>query len=380
MANMLDYFKWRGDLTLANAPFNTVDSLVLSCIAYVDVHGLVGGYGEAPVRLGDVCAHYCALPESEQKARVRRVNEFEEHDFMCALADCPRFCNMLVLDAVDHFDTVHEEQFAALTICTGDDMRYLAYRGTDNTLVGWREDFNMSFCDNVPSQRAALAYLTRAAQDYQGTLRLGGHSKGGNLAVFAAAHADERVRAQIQEVYNNDGPGFSANMVQTEGYQAILTRVKTYVPQSSIIGMLLEHEESYAVIHSTQVSILQHNPYTWQILGAKFVCVEDVTVASRRLDVALKKWLNDMDIAQRQAFVDALFTVLSATKATTFADMASDWFKSAGAVHQAFIGLDPASRDQLTQTLGRLVKSITSLAFETNIAQPVKNVFAISKD
>lgn len=168
----------------------------------------------------------------------------------------------------------------------------------------------MSFQQTVPAQRLALQYLREVAAEYEQPLRLGGHSKGGNLAVFAAARSGPLLQQRILEVYNNDGPGFTKYLMGDPGYLDMVPRIRTYIPQSSVIGMLLEHEEPYTVVKSRTVSLLQHDPYSWELMGREFVTVEEITEDSRFLDATIKAWFADMTNQERGRLVDVLFTLL----------------------------------------------------------------------
>ena len=316
MANMFDYLTWRGDLTLSQSPFQDVDSLILSTLAYVFFDGILSESLEETVTIAQAAELYFARPQEVWKSRVEEDWELLKH-----LAESERFSKMELCGYVNKLDFAAEKQFSALTILTGDGMAFVAYRGTDSSSVGWKEDFNMSFMDMVPSQQEAGIYLCRAAEHFKGKLRVGGHSKGGNLAVFAAAMCPEKVQERIVAVYNHDGPGFREGMLQREGYRAILPRVQTFVPQSSVIGMLLEHEEEYVIIRSSQKGIMQHDPYSWEILGKDFVRLEALTEKSRLLDRTVKAWLNDLPEEQREKFVDTVYEGISILPVDAFGEI-----------------------------------------------------------
>ena len=169
----------------------------------------------------------------------------------------------------------------------------------------------MSFQPQVPAQEKALWYLEAFARVHRGPIRLAGHSKGGNLAVYAAAKAQPELQERILSVHNHDGPGFHSQMLFDPGYRAILPRVRTFVPQSSVVGMLLEHEEPYTVVKSRQLSLLQHEPYSWEVLGGGFITMEEVDGNSRFLDKTIKQWLADTTMDERNAFVDAVYELLT---------------------------------------------------------------------
>ena len=190
------------------------------------------------------------------------------------------------------------------------DPAFLAFRGTDSTLVGWKEDFNMTFQESVPAQRLAQEYVRSFSAANTYPMRLGGHSKGGNLAVYAGAKCDTAIQNRILEVFNHDGPGFTEQMMTDPGYLNIVPKVKTFVPQSSVFGMLLEHEEPYTIVHSRSVGPMQHDPYSWEAMGRDFVLVEELTADSRFLDRTFKTWLAGMTAEERNEFFDSVFDLL----------------------------------------------------------------------
>lgn len=305
MATMFDYLTWRGDLTFTQDPPNGVDALIFSTLSYIHYGGSVESNPETPVRLRDAAEYFFSRQEPEQYVRVEK-----DLDLLQKAALSTRFGQAKIVMYRDMLIPEQETQFAAMTFLLDDGSVFLAFRGTDYTLVGWKEDFNMSFQQTVPAQRLAQQYLREVAAEYALPLRLGGHSKGGNLAVFAAARSGPLLQQRILEVYNNDGPGFTKYMMGDPGYLAIVPRIRTFVPESSVIGMLLEHEEPYTVVKSRTVSLLQHDPYSWELQGRKFLTVEEITEDSRFLDATIKAWFADMTNQERGRLVDVMFTLL----------------------------------------------------------------------
>ncbi|MDO4531990.1 MAG: DUF2974 domain-containing protein [Bacillota bacterium] len=307
MANLFDYLLWRGDLTLDQSPFNDVDSLALSAVSYVFFEGIVPEAWNTPLSFGRAAELYFQRPKEKQLARAEEdIRLFRE------MAACRRYKRMGLCGYVSRLDKEAEKQFSALTLLLEDGTAYIAFRGTDRSIVGWKEDFNMSFRDTVPAQVEAAAYLEAAAKALGGVrLRVGGHSKGGNLAVYAAAMAPKAVQDILLSVDNHDGPGFHETMLARAGYQSILPRVQTFLPQSSVIGMLLEHEEAYTVVKSTETGVMQHDPYSWEVQGPDFIRMEGLTEQSRFLDKTLKRWLNEVGENQRELFVDAVYAAVT---------------------------------------------------------------------
>ena len=287
-------------------PPNPVDTLILSALSYLDYDGLVPGDFLHPVPLHVVEEAFAAMPDRDERVRVKR-----DADLLAACAATERFGHLKLAFYRSELLPQMQSQFAALTWLLPDGTAMITYRGTDMTITGWKEDFNMSFQSSVPAQEKALWYLEAFARVHMGPIRLTGHSKGGNLAVYAAARTVPENQERILSVHNHDGPGFHSAMLQSPGYRAILPKIHTFLPQSSVVGMLLEHEEPYTVIKSRQVSLLQHEPYSWEVLGGAFVPMEALDENSRFLDSTLKTWLAGRTMQERNEFVDALYELLT---------------------------------------------------------------------
>lgn len=306
MANVMDYLDWRGDLTFRQDPPNCVDSLIFSALAYLRLEGHPTEDPYTPILLREAAEEFFALPDHKQRCRGQN-----DLDLLRAAAGSSRFGETKLVRYRDQFVPEEDTQFAAMTWLLDDGSLYLSFRGTDDTLVGWKEDFNMCFRQTVPSQLLALEYVRELYAEYMAPMRICGHSKGGNLAVFSAARSSPMIQQSILEVYNNDGPGFTEYMMGDPGYLAMVPKIRTFVPQSSIIGMLMEHEEPCTIVRSSQVTILQHDTFTWEVMGKELIPVEELTRDSQFVNATLKNWLREMDLEERNQFVEALFTLLS---------------------------------------------------------------------
>ena len=307
MANMFDYLTWRGDLSLSQSPFQDVDSLILSTMSYIFFDGVVAESMEERITIGEMVDTFLARPQAEWKLRIS-----EDERLLRALKESDRFINMELCGYVNKLDFQTEKKFAALTILLGDGTVFVVYRGTDYSLVGWKENFNMCFMDDVPAQQDAAAYLTRVAETFPDLeLRVSGHSKGGNLAVYAAAMCPKKVQDRIRVVYNHDGPGFRETMLGREGYQNILPRMKTFLPQFSVVGLLLEQKGEGIVIHSNESGIMQHEPYSWEMIGSDFVKHNGLAEKSYFLDHTMSLWLDGLTENQRELFIDTIYEAVA---------------------------------------------------------------------
>lgn len=357
MANILDYLEWRGDLTLEVSPFNEVDALLLAELSFINFEGIVPppeiGRG---VRLHDAAQAYFARNEGKEIDMGVLVPDRIPAMF-CAMASSRRFGDMLVNAFEEHTDSELEQQFAAVTVELGDGTVYVSFRGTDDTLVGWKEDLNMGFLAEVPSQEQAVRYLNRAARQYAGRkLRVGGHSKGGNLAVYSAVRSVAAVQDRILAVYNNDGPGFMYDLSATAGHQRIAGRILTIVPQSSVVGMLLQHEKNVQVVHSTYEGIMQHDGFSWEVKGTQFVHLDDFSREGKIVDETIDSWASELSARQREALADAIYEVLTATGAQTLSELNEEKLKSAVGMLKSYKNLDRETRRALAGAVKLLLR------------------------
>lgn len=358
MANLFDYLDWRGDLTLEQAEFNEVDSLVLCWMSYVALDGIVPTEcsEERALTIKEVADKFFATHDLDRI--LKSTISFTKTSVLLLqkMAESKRFQNIRLTGFTNQIDYAQETQFCAMTVLLEKGLNYVLYRGTDDTLIGWKEDFNMSFLPVIPAQHMALAYLEGAAEKIRGKLLVGGHSKGGNLAIFAGVRSSAKVRRRILRIYNNDGPGFSDIGTLGDAYAEMLPRIETYVPESSVIGLLLERNGDYTVVKSSSIGLLQHDAMTWEILGGSFVTVEELSQASILVDQILKNWLKEISKEEREIFVDTLFRILETTKAKNIDDLSVEKAKAAHMVLKEVTGLDKQTKMMLAKTISALFK------------------------
>ena len=347
MANIIDYIKWRGDLSFNQSEFNEIDNLILARFSYFCLDGAIKENEKITIKQAYENTEKIGIPE-------QKILQIEDKELFPAMAKSKRFGKIYIIEYVNNVDEDEEKQFSAVTILLPDNTMYVAYRGTDNTLVGWKEDFNMCFSSNVPSQLAATQYLEKVSKLNKRKIRVGGHSKGGNLAIYAAVFANDSVKNRIINVYNNDGPGMSSDIIEKQEYKDMVNKIYTYVPQSSIIGRLLYHEEKYKVIESTQTGIMQHDLYSWQLEGKKFTYLEELTKESKVADKVIKGWLNGISPERRQEFVDILYQILITTNAQTLKEFSNNWLKNASICLKAYTTSNEEDKKIISDTLVKL--------------------------
>ena len=360
MANILDYLDWRGDLTLQQDPFNEVDNLLLSELSFVDFRGIVPEFTGVTVPLREAAEAYFARYPAGEKIDMGVLVPEAIPEMLRKMADSRRFGEMRLSCLMDHLDEVRGEQFAAMAVELGDGTVYLAFRGTDDTLAGWKEDFLMACMPEVPAQTKALEYVRLAAGMYpRRKLRLGGHSKGDNLAVYGGVFCPLPVQRRILTVYCNDGPGFHASLTALPEYQRLEERIVSIVPRCSIVGRLLEHGDHDTVVDSDQLGFFQHDGFSWQVSGREFVKVAEASRELQTIEQELQQWLQERPPEQRRQFVEALFDVLGATDAVTLSDLRDGRLKDAVTMFRAGKDLDKETREGVT--------SFVALMFRGNL-------------
>jgi pimeloyl-ACP methyl ester carboxylesterase len=364
MYNIQSHVREHGQTPLSGRPFDALDSLALTQLIYMPMEGYPRSRGAATVR---TLWYFISLryPDAFPTFYMRKC-----YSFLQNCAAMPRYAQLKILDYQNHIDPDQEMQFCACTFALPDGSRYIAFRGTDLSLVGWKEDFNMSFM-TVPAQREAVKYVARAAKAFQGPLILGGHSKGGNLALYAACHTTDAVRGRIRQVYSFDGPGVDKATLDGQEYQDVRGRVLSVIPQSSVIGMLLCYHPDYLVVKSSAVGLLQHDVFTWHIQDGAFVQLNELDLSTRIANEALRLWLDQHSQEERRLMVEIIFRIVSGIGKDDVSPLYEDFRGSSLKMFSAFSKLDPETRSKAVKMFAGLLSTEAGYA----VRQLLANVF-----
>lgn len=352
MANVLDYLDWRGDLPFQAVPLNEVDALIFSLLAYTDLGQLLPRE-DSSLSLGEVWEQLA--PTSPARDNQTRLLE--------RAAASRRFGGARLCRYTDVLDRERDLQFAAVTFLL-ENGAVVAFRGTDGSLAGWKEDFDFSFRPETEGQRMAIAYLDTAGRESSGPLWATGHSKGGHLAVYAASFCAPAVRERLVAVYSHDGPGFRREILDSPGYQAILPRVRHLLPDSSLVGQLLADRSTPVVIKSFAGGINQHDGFTWSVQRDRFEPAR-LSPLGEMAGKAMGGWLEKMDDAARQTFTDTVFSLFESTGQSTFSGMGDQKLKSAAAMAQAARLLPKENQQEVLRMLSQLGVSSGQAALST---------------
>ena len=341
MANINDYLLWRGDLPInSKYKFNEIDSMILARVSYL--------------RFDKIKMEKEETIESISK----KMKDFDNDEFryngdkelITYLGQSLRFKDMLVTDYVKNDNKEIVKQFGAVTIHISDKELYISFIGTDNSILGWQEDFNMTFLSNVPCQIDGMNYTRKIAEKYPNAkLRVGGHSKGGNVAIYSVLRASEDIQNRIIKVYNYDGPGLKKDILEKYRNEKIMKKMETYIPQDSVIGRLLLHEEKNRIVLSNESGIYQHDIYSWEVLKDDLVDISQNTQTSEEIHKMVLDWLDNTTNKQRQIFICTVFELFYSTEAQSFGDISKSLSTSLPKIMKKYGQLEKEDKDVLVE-------------------------------
>lgn len=356
MGTVLDYLRDYGDYSLDEMPFGEVDSLILSQFSYLKFDHMVPGIEEAGKTV--------SLKEIDQGADREGLfaDERYRHDntalFQGMLAGT-RFGGLRLCNYVNYIDRSRETQFSAITCLFPDGTAYIAYRGTDETIVGWKEDLNLAFSEPVPGQLMSVEYLESAAASFSGGFYVGGHSKGGNLAMYAAMYCSREVRDRIIQIFNHDGPGFRPEVLERGALEEIKGRISKTIPHSSLVGMILMSDVPYRVVESRTLGMAQHNPYTWLIDDNSFRQTQEIYAGRKMMDESLNEWILSLSQEQLRVFIDTLYQILLASETDNLIDLSANWTRCLPKIRAALKQVDEETADAIMQILKSLLERLS---------------------
>lgn len=357
MGNIIDYVEEYGKYSLLERPFNEVDSLVLCQLTYLSYGEFVPGIKEEghPVSIQLIYRH-------QDRDKILDDYWYRQNNktLFEAVARSRRFGTLKMNYYVNIINEGEQTQFCAMTYVLEDKNIYLAYRGTDATIVGWKEDLNLAFSKPLNSQKLATEYMNQVAGYIAGEFYAGGHSKGGNLAVYAAMNCKEETREKLLRVFNHDGPGFRPEIRQQGHYEEIKDRIVKFIPRSSLVGTILEDQRDFEILESYGVGMLQHNAYSWKVEGNAFVRAQNMSQGKLRRDAALNEWILSLTEEETHAFVDTLYEVVAASEASNVFQFGADWKKCLQNVLEAAREVD----DDTKKAIMGIIRSLFEISGE----------------
>ena len=361
MKNMLDYIKEFGHVSFEERAFSEIDALVLTELEYLPLEKVVPSdeNGENFVTVKEI-AEYMQEHKQELFDENPMMITEERHEVSQVIADAPRFQSLKFFGVVSVWDKDTTKQFAAITVEVEPSVRLVIFRGTDDTLIGWKEDFLMTYSPLVAAQTDAKEYLAKQASLWDGDLMISGHSKGGNLAIYAAATQVEDVQLRIVDIFCFDSPGLYRSVLETKGYQNIVPLAMRYIPQDSLVGLMLESEVPYVIVKSNATGAMQHSAMTWEIEDGQFIKMEKLTKNSQLNDQTFKKWTESVSDEELELFWNVFFELLFSVGIDTVNDLYGQFMHYVQEFLKAAGNMDEEKRELLT----RIALLLVSTRFE----------------
>lgn len=323
MANLIDYVKWRGDIPFFVDKFNDIDALLLSQITYLNFDNLIEENFQKKITLKKLCEIF--LKEKNFKARkdVGALINQKTFELFQLAAFSKRFENVFVTGFVNKIEQKSQEQFSACTFLITKTKKnpVVVFRGTDDTLIGWKEDFNMGFSKEVAAQKDSVEYINNVAKNFRGKIIIAGHSKGGNLAAYSGMFSNVLKKKKLEKIYNFDGPGFTSKICALNEYKSICNFTKSFYPEKSIVGMLFEHFPNFYILESSREGIFQHDGLSWQLEKNQFLQKKTLDKNSIQFNKSFNDWFNKLQPEKIQNVVDSIFKVLELTGAKTNSEL-----------------------------------------------------------
>ena len=377
MGIIFDYLDQVAYDSIYDTPFNELDMLMLTELTYLPFDQIVSD------QMSPDCT--CRLFEAAEKVPqdLSMLVTKNRLKLLEKVASSTRFKNIKLMGYVNDIDPDVQKQFAAMIFKIKPDSYVLTFRGTDDSIIGWKEDFHMTYMDQVPAQKTAVNYLRKAMDALPGQFILTGHSKGGNLASYAASQIEPEYQERIQSIYSYDAPGLNHSVITSQGYQTISDKIKRYIPQGSIVGMMLETPKQAQIVKSTAIGgLAQHDTFSWQISDQTFVLLDNLNPDSLQMDKTLKNWVDSVSDEELKDFFDLFFGLILDAGISSINDLTKlENFNKILAVFENANALTDQEREMLT----RLAKLLVDMRYQSwkddmNLLTPSKLVQEVKEN
>ena len=352
MATLKDYVNYYKDIPFEEVFFNDLDSLLFTQIVYADFDGIIPKERGRYILFSDAMRLFLKKVASLDHKMPRFTKDV--YEVIEQLKDSKRYGNVKMYHYIKIVD--QEKQFCAYTLRFSG-LVYVAYEGTDTSIIGWKEDFMLTNVFPVPAQRCAISYLNETIGLFDPNVIVGGHSKGGNLAMISSMLASTKIRMKIKRVYNFDGPGVRKKEFESIAYKRMCHKLKMFVPSDSTVGMLLLHPDNYMVVKSNANGLWQHNPFTWECFGGIFV-PSKLTSRSAALEKSNLAFIGSLDEKERERIIDALFSIFDKLGVTDTSQIKLPKLNQAISLVKEIKAIDSDSRKKLITLFKMLIKGL----------------------
>lgn len=358
MADLFDYLNWRGDLTFEHSPFCKIDGIILAQLVYINYTGLVSPDFKTQIEFPRLWEVLKSARDFTSRCDMGPMVSAHTPELLERASKSARFAGLRVCGYSELFDRQKNEQFAAVTFVLPDGQAVISFRGTDDTVVGWRENFNLGYMPEIPSHVQALSYADQACKALKSKIILAGHSKGGNLALHTAVYSDPKIRKKISAVYDFDGPGFSADFYQKREFLEIKDRLIVIYPEQTIVGMIFHRPRHFEVIKSESFAVYQHDPFNWHIIGPDFEKAADICRESKFFHKSLNNWIETMSVEEKEKFISSLFDVIKASEYERFSAITKNGLSASARMIKKLGTMDKDMREAIFNAIHELSRVV----------------------
>lgn len=372
MGNLITYVQQYGAQTFEDKSLTDIDVLVLTEIAYLPFDEIVPKSFDVTeaISLNQLGKEFEKIKEKEHENNPFMITS-ERIELLEVVSKSQRYKDIKVFGFMNDIDDELTKQFAAVCYQWEEESRWIIFRGTDESLTGWKEDFMMTYSDLIPAQTDAIEYLRKQAELFSGSLNISGHSKGGNLSLYASAMQEETVQDRIKQIYCWDAPGVHRSILGTEGYQRVVSKAKRYIPQDSIVGLMLESQVPYHIIESQGSGISQHSALMWNIEEDHFVELTELTKNSQLTDQTFKQWTEVVSDEDLKLFFDTFFELIFEMGVETVNDVYYNFRMYMQKFFEKAYQMNPEKREVLLR-VGHLLFQIRYEIWKENLSFSVE--------
>ena len=372
MGNLITYVQQYGAQTFEDKSLTDIDVLVLTEIAYLPFDEIVPKSFDVTeaISLEQLGKEFETIKEKEHENNPFMITS-ERIELLEVVSKSQRYKEIKVFGFMNDIDDERTKQFAAVCYQWEEENRWIIFRGTDETLIGWKEDFMMTYSDLIPAQTDAIEYLKKQAETFSGTLNVSGHSKGGNLSLYASAMQEEAIQNRIEQIYCWDAPGVHRSILGTEGYQRVVSKAKRYIPQDSIVGLMLESQVPYHIIESQGSGISQHSALMWNIEEDYFVELTELSKNSQLTDQTFKQWTEVVSDEDLKLFFDTFFELIFEMGVETVNDVYYNFRMYMQKFFEKAYRMNPEKREVLLR-VGHLLFQIRYEIWKENLSFSVE--------
>lgn len=344
MLDIISYAKKFAKFTFAEKSFNNIDGVIFSQLPYLNYKHL-----NQPTRLIDMTI------ENLTQLTKHTWNAKKNYTLLNIMKNSIRYRNVKFLNFTNKFSYGKEQCFSAISLQIDVAKYFVGYRGTEANFVDWKEDLNLSFMKEIPSRVEATKYLCDFMHTVSGDVIIGGHSKGGDLATFAFKHLPHDLQSRIIHAYSIDGP----TSIKTK-HSHIQERITKLVPQTSLIGIIMDRSKKFQVVKSTADFMEQHNPFTWCVAIDDFEYLPQTDKFSKIIQESLISWQTELSTSTKKDFINSLFQAINKTGNPSVNEFTKHWQQNVFAILKISIHQSAETRKVWRNVSGKLVKCLIS--------------------